>query len=598
MARGGFYSGQPPFVAGQHFREEFGDNYAEALWRLQPHIPGGADLVMFWWDHAAGLLTREHSALRRFGFVTTNSITQEFSGRVVARRLVAKDPISLVMAIPNHPWTKATKGAAAVRIAMTVAERGQKEGMLREVLKEEALDTDEPRITFKETFGRVNSNLTVGVDVTSAVELRANKGICHDGVKLHGRGFIVRPSAAEFFGLGRRPGVERVIRPYYNGRDLNQHPRDVLVIDLFGLSDEEVRQRFPEIYQHLLGTVKPQRERQVERSRTKDALTYAKLWWLFGKPREEMRPALVELSRYIATVDTATHRVFQFLPIGTVCDDKVVIIAPDDPYHLGVLSSRVHIAWALAQRTRLGQGDDPVYAKSRCFSPFPFPEVDDDKREEIGALAEEIDAHRKRVKSDHPALTLTGLYNVLHKLRVGAQPADLSSEDRCIYDHGLVLTLRHLHDRLDEMVIAAYGWPKALRDDDVVIKLLSLNQARATEQRSGTVRWLRPEYQISRSGREEERAELELVGAAPGQEAAAVKAAKPSFPTNEVVQTAAVLSMLADAKTPMDLATIASRFRQGNRVRAKVAAVLLALSRMGFVSAGDHGRSFLIRRAA
>jgi len=328
---------------------------------------------MFWWDHAAGLLTREHSALRRFGFVTTNSITQEFSGRVVARRLVAKDPISLVMAIPNHPWTKATKGAAAVRIAMTVAERGQKEGMLREVLKEEALDTDEPRITFKETFGRVNSNLTVGVDVTSAVELRANKGICHDGVKLHGRGFIVRPSAAEFFGLGRRPGVERVIRPYYNGRDLNQHPRDVLVIDLFGLSDEEVRQRFPEIYQHLLGTVKPQRERQVERSRTKDALTYAKLWWLFGKPREEMRPALVELSRYIATVDTATHRVFQFLPIGTVCDDKVVIIAPDDPYHLGVLSSRVHIAWALAQRTRLGQGDDPVYAKSRCFSPFPFP---------------------------------------------------------------------------------------------------------------------------------------------------------------------------------------------------------------------------------
>jgi len=45
-----FIVGNPPFVAGQHFREEFGDEYAEALWWLNPQIPGGADLVMYWWD--------------------------------------------------------------------------------------------------------------------------------------------------------------------------------------------------------------------------------------------------------------------------------------------------------------------------------------------------------------------------------------------------------------------------------------------------------------------------------------------------------------------------------------------------------------------
>jgi len=298
-----FIVGNPPFVAGQHFREEFGDNHAETLWRLHPEIPGGADLVMFWWDHAARLLTQSDTPLRRFGFVTTNSITQEFSGRVVAQRLASKDPISLVMAIPNHPWTKATRGAAAVRIAMTVAERGQKEGVLREVLTEAALDTDEPRITFREEFGPINSNLTIGVDVTSAVKLRANKGICHDGVKLHGRGFAIRPSEAEFVGLGRRPGAEEVIRPYYNGRDLNQHPRGVLVIDLFGLGEDEVRRRFPEIYQHLLETVQPVRSRNNRES-------YRRLWWIFGEPRRELRPALRALSRYIATVDTAEHRIF------------------------------------------------------------------------------------------------------------------------------------------------------------------------------------------------------------------------------------------------------------------------------------------------
>ena len=48
------------------------------------------------------------------------------------------------MAIPDHPWTKATKDAAAVRIAMTVAAKGQHEGVLREVVREEGLETDAP----------------------------------------------------------------------------------------------------------------------------------------------------------------------------------------------------------------------------------------------------------------------------------------------------------------------------------------------------------------------------------------------------------------------------------------------------------------------
>jgi hypothetical protein len=230
-----YIAGNPPFVAGQNFREQFGDEYAEALWKVHPNISGGADLVTFWWDHAAELLTRKVTSLHRFGFVTTNSITQEFSGRVVACHLKAKKPISITMAIPDHPWTKATKGAAAVRIAMTVAEAGTREGVLLETLIEEALETDEPRISFREATGWINSNLTVGSDVGSTTKLSANKDICHDGVKLHGKGFIVTPSEAEHLGLGRRLGLENHIWHYRNGRDLTGTPRGVMVIDLFGL---------------------------------------------------------------------------------------------------------------------------------------------------------------------------------------------------------------------------------------------------------------------------------------------------------------------------------------------------------------------------
>jgi hypothetical protein len=139
---------------------------------------------------------------------------------------------------------------------MTVAQAGAHDGRLYEVTKEEGLETDIPLIELRETRGRVNSDLTVGVDVTQAVELKANAFLCSPGVKLHGDGFIVTPSKASHLGLGRRPGLENHIKQYRNGRDLTATSRGVMVIDLFGLEADEVRKRFPEVYQHVVETVK------------------------------------------------------------------------------------------------------------------------------------------------------------------------------------------------------------------------------------------------------------------------------------------------------------------------------------------------------
>ena len=62
-----------------------------------------------------------------------------------------------------------------------------------------------------------------------------------------------------------------------------------MVFDLFGLTDDEVRRRFPEAYQHLLETVKVARQRVFERSPTRDAKEYLDRWWLFGKPQPSGR---------------------------------------------------------------------------------------------------------------------------------------------------------------------------------------------------------------------------------------------------------------------------------------------------------------------
>ncbi|MDQ0512809.1 class I SAM-dependent DNA methyltransferase [Ancylobacter amanitiformis] len=584
--------GNPPFIGGKDVRGRLGDGYAKALWAAHPHMNESADFVMYWWDRAADLLTRRGTKLRRFGFVTTNSITQEFSRRVMAARMKAKKPISLLMAIPDHPWTKVTRDAAAVRIAMTVAAAGKHEGVLREVVREEGLESDTPTIEYADRKGDINPDLTVGADVTGAVTLRANDFISSPGVKLHGSGFIISPAEAEAMGLGKREGLEAFVRPYRNGRDLAARARGVLVIDLFGLEEEKVRRDYPEVYQRLL-TVRAARDEQCRRSNTPDAIEYAKRWWVFGKPRQELRAAMRGLHRYVATVETSKHRVFQFLPREIVPDNMLVCIASEDAFVLGVLSSRPHVVWSLRAGGWLGIGNDPRYSKSRVFDPFPFPDVSEPLKADIRAVAEELDAFRKARQAEHPRLTLTQMYNVLEKLRAGAT---LDADDIRIRDEGLVLILRELHDKLDALVFRAYGWPENLSDEDIIARLVALNKERAKEEARGLIRWLRPDYQKARAGitREVEAAETQdtmtLV-------VAAEKEQKPLFPANEVERTAAIMSALANASAPLDAASIAAGFRQGKRVEPQVRATLASLVRMGFASSRD-GIGFMFRRVA
>lgn len=603
-----FIVGNPPFIGGKDIRAELGNVYAETLWAIHKSINDSADFVMYWWDRAASELTRKGTKLIRFGFVTTNSITQVFSRRVIARYLEAKKPVSLLMAIPDHPWTRATDNAAAVRIAMTVAAAGRHEGVLREVVSESGLDTDQPEIELLTTMGRINSDLTVGVDVAAAKPLTANEGLSSRGMALHGSGFIVTPSEADAIGLGTRKGLENHIRPYRNGRDLMAIPRKVMVIDLLGLKAEEVRQRFPEVYQHLLATVKVAREAQYQRSPTRDAKEYLDRWWTHGKPREELRPALTGLGRYIATVETAKHRVFQFLDGSILPDNKLIAISFDDGFHLGVLSSTIHVAWALRAGGWLGVGNDPVYVKSRCFDPFPFPDCSDDLKARIRTVADELDAHRKARQAEYPTLTLTQMYNVLEKLRAGD---DLNDDDERIKTEGLVLILQELHDRLDALVFEAYGWPASLTVEDLLTRLVALNRERTAEETAGTVRWLRPDYQIPRFGSDAEQARLEEERRRAREEARSaanqptfdldddLQELKPKYPTgNELAETAAIMSVLATADLPLSVTALSGYFAQGRQVEKRIAATVAALARLGHLTTTDGGATFTLRRVA
>ncbi len=310
-----FIVGNPPFVAGKDLRAELGGGYAEALWAAYPEVPQSADLAMFFWWRAAEAVRAGKA--RRLGFITSNSIRQVFCRRVMATAMEGAKPLHLVFAVPDHPWAQGS-GAAAVRIAMTVAAPGTGTGRLLTVMREGTGAV--PDVVLTEREGVVNADLTVGASPDAARALRANERICSPGMKLHGAGFIVSPATAAALGLGRVPGLEARIRPYLNGKDMSGRSRGVMVIDLFGLTEAEVRQQFPAVFQHLLLHVKPERDARADSS--PDSATYARLWWLHGKPRPELRAALRGLLRYVATVETAKHRIFLFQPrrcCQTIC---------------------------------------------------------------------------------------------------------------------------------------------------------------------------------------------------------------------------------------------------------------------------------------
>ncbi len=541
-------------------------------------------------DRAADQLTRKGTKLKRFGFVTTNSITQEFSRRVIQARMDARPPVSLLMAISDHPWTKATPDTAAVRIAMTVVQAGSAAGRLNEVVHEAGLHTDTPAIETVEKTGMISADLTAGTDVTRTRSLIANQHLASNGMKPLGSGFIVTPAEAEVLGLGKRPGLDKHIRAYRNGRDLASKPRQVMALDFYGLTAEDVRRSYPEAYQHLLTRVKPERDASVLKSNTADAREYADKWWLFCKPRQEMRDFLTGLDRYVVTVQTAKHRIFQFLPRPLMPDQKLMVFGIAEGHELGVLSSRVHVVWTLATCSWLGVGNDSVYVKVRSFDPFPFPDATEDQRARIGDIAEELDATRKDVLAEHPDLTLTTLYNLRDKL-LKKEPFTAKEEDQRM--RGRVDIIAELHDRLDAAVAEAYGWPADLSDEEIVARLVALNAERAAEEKRGIVRWLRPEYQQKKAGV----AVLQTKPEAEQIEALlpVAKAAKPLFPRDAIGQTAAVLADLRSGGV-LSAEEIAARYKQGRKVAGRIEATLQALARLGHVAPEPEG--YRLRRAA
>jgi hypothetical protein len=417
---------------------------------------------------------------------------------------------------------------------------------------------------------RIFSNLTIGIDVTRASGLECGRSLCCPGMKLHGMGFLLKPNNIHL-------AEGEVVFPYLNGRDLLQISRNLSIIDLYPLAETEAAHKYPRAYQWIYENVKPKRD-------TNRDMAIRENWWLYGRTRPDLRDAIQGLERYITTVETSKHEVFIFLDSKVIPDNKLICIALEDAYFLGILSSKIHSKWALAAGGRLGVGNDPVYSKTTCFDPFPFPDPAPEQKQKIRELGDRLDTHRKQVQAAHPEITITGMYNLLEKLRSG-QP--FTDADREYNNKALVSTLKQIHDELDAAVLEAYGWqdlvaaqqagkPAEEINETILERLIALNAERAAEERNGLIRWLRPEYQAPGQVKP---TQTTLEGIATEEETVIEPVEQQKWPTQPKAQLAAIRDLLRTSNGEWTVAQIASQFT-GRNTQKKLDAITENLERL------------------
>lgn len=271
----------------------------------------------------------------------------------------------------------------------------------------------------------------------------------------------------------------------------------------------------------------------------------------------EWRGAREGLRRYLITPETSKHRIFTFVDASVAASHSLICVGLEDAFALGVLSSTVHTTWALAAGSRLGIDATPRYNKSSCFEPFPFPDPPDELRQKIAATAEQIHSHRNAALARSAKVGVTIMYNVVEKLRNGAE---LTKAEREAHKVAACGTLRDLHDELDQLVAEAYGWPWPEPSSQILDRLVALHDRRIQEESAGTVRWLRPECQRPRYAKDVDAATVTDEEARVGR---AVESPASPWPTDAIGQITALRALVLAKPISVDEAT--SRFTNARR---------------------------------
>ena len=435
--------GNPPFLGGKHMRLNLGDEYVEKVFKQFPNVKD-VDYCSYWFRLAQDNINETG----RVGLVATNSISQGKS-RKATLDYVTNNNGHIHEAISTQPWS----GEAKVHVSIVNWSYAEP--------KQYFLNDKE--VSF------INSSLQPHIDVSNAKTLQANCNQCFQGVSPVGKDFIVTELQVEEW-ITKDSKNKEVLRLFSMGYNLAQNPNgkpDRWIIDFANMSLENASDyKLP--FEHIKTYIKPERDKNRSNIRRIN-------WWKFGVNALKMRNTIAPLSYYFTVPRVSKWAVFIPIPSNWLCGDLNVVVASDDYYILGILTSNIHRLWVQAQSSTLK--GDTRYTNTTCFETFPFPQhpckdgsqckgvsrnaPTDKIIQQIRSKAVELHEYRTQ-QMEKKQWGITQLYNA--------------------YFHEPASKLYQLHQQLDKLVMQAYNFKT---NDDILAKLLALNLELAAKEKQG-----------------------------------------------------------------------------------------------------------------
>jgi type II restriction/modification system DNA methylase subunit YeeA len=421
--------GNPPFLGGKHMRIALGDEYIDKVFQRFPDVKDSVDFCAYWFRLTHNSIDEKGRA----GLVGTNSVSQGKS-RIAALDYITQNDGYIHEAVSTQPWS----GEAKVHVSIV--------NWSKEKPEKYYLDN--------EIVSRISSSLKTTTDVSQAVRLKANLNKCFPGVIPNGKGFIVSETQMTNWVKADAKNQE-VLKLFSMGANLAKNPHgkpERWIIDFNDMSIEEASDYqlpFEQVQRSIPSERKNNRNEQLKIN-----------WWKYEGKRIEMRKAIKPLSCYFAVPRVSKWAIFIPAPLNWLPGDLNTVLASEDFYILGILTSNVHRLWVKAQSSTLE--DRTRYTHNTCFETFPFPQTPDAKLvNQIRAKAEELHQYRTQ-QMETKQWGITTLYNKFFN-----EPTS---------------QLYKLHEQLDKFVMQAYGFNSS---NDILEKLLELNLELAEKEKRG-----------------------------------------------------------------------------------------------------------------
>lgn len=426
-----YIMGNPPFVGARLMSKAQKDDLFDvfgAKWKNS----GNLDYVSCWYKKAADLMKGTNI---RTALVSTNSVSQGESVAILWKPLF-EDGVHIDFAHRTFRWDSEASIKAHVHCVI--------------VGFSIALPNKPKAIYSAERMQIVDNINAYLVDSDNVFVESRTKAICDippigiGNMPIDGGFYLFSKEEKDEF-LKKEPLAEKWFRPWIGSHEyINRYCRYCLYLS--DCSPNELR-KMPYCLKRLQA-VKEFRENSPRASTKK----LASIPMSFGTTN-------IPATNYIVVPKVSSER-RKYIPMGYITPDilssDLLFIIPDATmYHLGILTSNVHMAWVRAVCGRLEMRYR--YSKDIVYNNFPWPTPTDEQKAKIEKTAQAIlDA-----RALYPDCSLADLYDEV------TMPSEL----------------RKAHQANDRAVMQAYGFDvKTMTESSCVAELMKMYQKMIIEK--------------------------------------------------------------------------------------------------------------------